>query len=125
MDAANTLEQVEERLQSIQSIIDYGEIEFGKARLDAISAIVKGLTCSAKDKLAALARWKQQGLLLHADEDKFKQLVRKVFTSSTAAAPLVGDSYATMKHVLALHNAPAAAAAGDRTSNAALHVIGC
>jgi hypothetical protein len=108
MEAA-TLEQVEKALQSIHQFIqDFGDIEFGKARLEAIPDSVRGLTCSAKDKLAALARWKKQGLLQHAEKE-FTLLIRELFISSTAAAPLVGDSCVTT-HMLALHSALAAAA---------------
>jgi hypothetical protein len=103
MDAA-TLEQVEEALQSIhQFILDFGDIDFGEARLDAILDCVRGLACSAKDKLAALARWKKQGLLQHA-ETEFTQLIRELFVSSTAIAPQVGDSCVTTSNMLAAHS---------------------
>jgi hypothetical protein len=99
MEGTADLEAIEEQLKSIhQYIVDFEDVEFVQAELDAIPDRIRGLACSAKAKRDALAQWRKQGLLQHA-ETAFKQLIREIFTSCMSAPPQVSHQPARLAAV--------------------------
>lgn len=89
MDAG--LVKTEEQLNCIHQFRS-DDVEFFQAELEAMPDSIRGLTCSARHKCDALAKWSQQGLLQYAEE-AFRQLKREIYISISASIQ-VGHNHA-------------------------------